>query len=421
MTRERARSVASLLFTALVVSALAAAALTAGLILLDAQRSARAEAERVTQAVAHTLGDSPVVAATLASGDGAAADALQGYATRVMRDARVDFVTVMDAAGIRLTHRDPDEIGRHYLGTIPDSPVPLTEEFTGTLGPSLRTIVPVIQDQETLGWVSVGVTIQSVGAQILPRLLVALAVGALLVGAGILGAVIARRAARRVAGDLPAGAIRDTLASAESMRTLGEALRAQTHEHGNRMHAALGLLEAGRTDDAMGILAASAKQSQALVDQVTARTQGDPTVGALLLGKASQAAERGIVWSASIAPDAPRSVLTPIDAVALVGNLIDNALDAAAAGGPPRWVRIAMSRTADGEFALSVADSGETPGPELRARMFDRGFTTKPAGAEGRGIGLALVRSVVDGAGGTLVLEPQAPTTFRVYLPPEAT
>ena len=42
--------------------------------------------------------------------------------------------------------------------------------------------------------------------------------------------------------------IRDTLASAESMRTLGEALRAQTHEHGNRLHTAVALLELGRTD-----------------------------------------------------------------------------------------------------------------------------------------------------------------------------
>lgn len=436
MARKGGRSVASRLFTWLVVAALLIAALTAGLLLLEAQRATRAEAERVTQAVAETLAHSPAVRAALAAGDrDAATDALQPLAQDVIATARVDFVTIMDTSGIRITHRDPAEIGGTYLGTIPATPRALTEEFTGTLGPSLRTIVPVLvggdaagqvggdaagqAEGDLVGWVAVGVTVQTVGAQLVPRLIVALAVAALVVGAGVLGAVLARRATRRVAGDLPAGQIRDTLATAESMRTLGEALRAQTHEHGNRMHTAVALLELGRTDDAIGILTASAQQSQALVDQVSARTEGDPTVGALLLGKASQAMERGIEWDAEIAPDAPRSLLAPIDAVALAGNLIDNAMDAAASGPGSRWVRIAMARTDEGELSIIVSDSGEGPGPEVRARMFERGFTTKPAGAEGRGVGLALVRAVVDEIGGTITLDAGSPTTFRVILPTE--
>lgn len=420
MATAPSRSMASRLFAWLVVGALMIAALVAGLLLLEAQRATRAEAERVTQAVAQTLADSPVVISALAGDDGDATDALQPYATRVMDAAPVDFVTVMDASGIRVTHRDPGEIGAHYLGTIPGAPAPLTEEFTGTLGPSIRTIAPVTQGGRTLGWVAVGVTVETVGAQLWPRLLVALSIAAAVVVAGIVGGLLARRATRRVTGDVPPGAIRDTLASAESMRTLGEALRAQTHEHGNRMHAAVALLELGRTDDAIDLLTDSARRSQTLVDQVTARTDGEPTVAALLLGKASQAAERGIDWMADIAADAPRSLLTPVDAVALVGNLIDNALDAASAGPEPRWVRIEMSRTAEDELSLVVTDSGAGMDDGVRARMFDRGFSTKPAGAEGRGVGLALVRSVVDEIGGTVTVDASSPTTFRVILPTDA-
>ncbi|AUG30213.1 GHKL domain-containing protein [Microbacterium hominis] len=417
MARSIGRSAASRLFLWLAGAALVLALGTAGLLVLEAQRAARAEAERATQAVAATLAGLPEVRSALAAGDGEAATrTLQPIAREVMSSAGVDFVTVMDTAGIRITHRDPAQIGQHYIGTIPPSPQTITEEFTGTLGPSLRTIVPVEADGRLVGWVSVGVTVRTVTAQVVPRLLVVAAVGLALVGAGLAGAVLARRATRSVAGDLPAGAIRDTLASAESMRTLGEALRAQTHEHGNRMHAAVALIELGRSADAIGILTDSARQSQALVDQVAARTDGDPTVGALLLGKASQAMERGIEWSADIAADAPRSLLRPIDAVALVGNLIDNALDAAAAGPEPRWVRVHMSRTAEDELLLSVADSGEGPDEHTRARMFERGFSTKPAGADGRGVGLALVRAVVDEVGGTISLG-LSPTTFRVVLP----
>lgn len=417
MTRRIGRSAASRIFLWLAGAALVLALATAGLLVLEAQRTARAEAERVTQAVSATLADLEEVSTALAHGDDvAASQALQPMATAVMSDAGVDFVTIMDADGIRVTHRDPAQIGKRYIGTIPNTPTALTEEFSGTLGPSLRTIMPVEADGRLVGWVSVGVTIRTVTAQVVPRLLVVAAVGLVLVGAGLAGAVLARRATRLVAGDLPAGAIRDTLASAESMRTLGEALRAQTHEHGNRMHAAVALIELGRTDDAIGILTDSARQSQALVDQVAARTEGDPTVGALLLGKASQAMERGIDWSTDIAPDAPRSLLSPIDAVALVGNLIDNALDAAASGPAPRWVRVHMSRTAEDELLLTVSDSGDGPDEEVRARMFERGFSTKPAGSDGRGVGLALVRAVIDEIGGTVTVE-ISPTTFRVVLP----
>lgn len=417
MTRRIGRSAASRIFLWLAGAALVLALATAGLLVLEAQRTARAEAERVTQAVSATLADLEEVSTALAHGDDvAASQALQPMATAVMSDAGVDFVTIMDADGIRVTHRDPAQIGKRYIGTIPNTPTALTEEFSGTLGPSLRTIMPVDAGGRLVGWVSVGVTIRTVTAQVVPRLLVVAAVGLVLVGAGLAGAVLARRATRLVAGDLPAGAIRDTLASAESMRTLGEALRAQTHEHGNRMHAAVALIELGRTDDAIGILTDSARQSQALVDQVAARTEGDPTVGALLLGKASQAMERGIDWSTDIAPDAPRSLLSPIDAVALVGNLIDNALDAAASGPAPRWVRVHMSRTAEDELLLTVSDSGDGPDEEVRARMFERGFSTKPTGSDGRGVGLALVRAVIDEIGGTITVE-ISPTTFRVVLP----
>ncbi|MBF4561876.1 GHKL domain-containing protein [Microbacterium sp. VKM Ac-2870] len=419
MTRKFGRSAASRLFLWLAGAALVLALVTAGLLVWEAQRTARAEAERVTQAVAATLAGLPEVSAALTAGDDAAASrALQPLAVEVMSGAEVDFVTVMDADRIRVTHRDPEQIGQHYIGTIPASAQPLTEEFTGTLGPSLRTIVPVISGGQLVGWVSVGVTIRTVTAQVLPRLLVVAGVAIALVGAGLAGAVLARRVTRSVAGDLPAGAIRDTLASAESMRTLGDALRAQTHEHGNRMHAAVALIELGRSDDAVAILTDSARQSQALVDQVTARTEGDPTVGALLLGKASQAMERGVEWSADIAADAPRSLLSPIDAVAVVGNLIDNALDAAASGDEPRWVRVEMARTAEDELLLTVADSGVGPDERTRERMFDRGFSTKPAGVEGRGVGLALVRAVVDEIGGTIAVD-VSPTTFRVVLPTE--
>ncbi len=418
MATRAGRSAASRVFLIVAAAvALLAVAITA-VLLIDGHRTVRVEAERVTRAVAETVADSAQVAELLAAGDRTAASAdLQPQIEAVIDDARVDFVTVMDGAGIRITHRDRDRIGEPYLGTIPSEPAPLTEEFTGTLGPSVRSIVPVEVGGAVVGWVSVGVTVGSITATLGPRILLVVVIAGVLVAAGLIGAVLARRAMRQVTGDLPAGAVRDAVSSYESLRTLGEALRAQTHEHGNRMHTAIALLELGRTAEAIDILAETSRQSQVLVDQVAARREGDPTVGALLLGKASQAKERGIRWRSRIEPNAPRSVLSPVDAVSVVGNLIDNAMDAAAAGDEPRWVELRMTRTDEGELEISVADSGPGIPPELRRQVFEHGFSTKPAGRDGRGVGLALVSAIVEDAGGVVTLT-DAPTTFRVILPP---
>jgi len=418
---RRSRSAASLVFAAVTVAVALLTLAIAGILIVDGQRTARAEAERVTQAVAQTVADTARVAELLAGGDAARASAeLQPQVEEVIVDARVDFVTIMDAAGVRLTHRDRERIGEPYLGSIPAEPRALTEEFTGTLGPSVRTIVPVERGERVVGWVSVGVTIGSITATLGPRVLVVVGIATALLAAGLVGAAVARRATRQVTGDLPAGAVRDAVSSYESLRTLGEALRAQTHEHGNRMHTAIALLELGRTAEAIEILAETSRQSQVLVDEVAARRDGDPTVGALLLGKASQAKERGIRWRSRIEPDAPRSVLSPVDAVSVVGNLIDNALDAAAAGAEPRWVEVRMTRTNEDELEIAVADSGRGVPTGLRHRIFEHGFSTKPAGAEGRGVGLALVSAIVEDAGGVVTVSDD-PTTFRVILPRRTT
>ena len=410
------RSAASRVFAVLVGVVLLAGVLTAVLLALDARRSAQAEAERETRSVSETLAATPEVRAALQAGAGAASAALEPFSLQVTQRTGVDFITIMTAAGVRVTHPDPTQIGKHYIGSIPRRPVALTEEYTGTLGPSIRTIVPVSADGRVVGWVATGVTVQSIGSALLPRLPLAIGIALAVIGVGVTGALVVRRVTRRVTGDLPARDVRDAVSSYESVRTLGEALRAQNHEYDNRMHTAVSLIELGRSEEAVQILTETARQSQALVDQVTAARAGDPTVGALLLGKAAQAAERGVDWEADLEPRTPRTPLNPVDAVSLVGNLIDNALDAAAAGPEPRWVRFRLQPDADDGVLLEVSDSGAGVPARLRERIYESGYSTKPSDTVGRGVGLTLVRDIVEAAGGSIDVT-SAPTTFRVRLP----
>ena len=419
MAATRGASAASRVFLAFLGAVVVITALLAVLLAFQAQATERAEAETITLAVARTIAEMPdVEVAVTAGSDAEATAALQPIAERIMDETPIDFVTIMTTEGIRLTHADPAEIGKPYLGTIGPGLEgrTLTEEAIGTLGPSLRSVVPVMSSGEVVALVSAGITLGSVGTGVLRQLPFVIAIAVALAAVGLAAAWFAGRFTRRIAGDLPASAVRDAVSSYESVRTLGEALRAQTHEHGNRMHTAVALLELGRIDEAIGILTETSRQSQALVDQVAARRDGDPTVGALLLGKAAQARERGVDWIAEIDPAAPRSSLSPVDAVSVVGNLIDNALDAAAAGPEPRWVRVVFAPAPGGALEVSVSDSGAGVAAELGERIFEHGFSTKPAGADGRGVGLALVRAIVEGAGGAVDLTP-APTTFQVILP----
>ena len=191
------------------------------------------------------------------------------------------------------------------------------------------------------------------------------------------------------------------------MTTLSDALRSQAHEFANRLHTIIALIELDRPADAAALASSELALSQALADRLLSAVE-EPVLLALLLGKAAQASERGIAFEIDL-PD--RLEATPVparDLITIVGNLIDNALDAAA-GTPTPTVRVAVEAT-DAALRIAVGDSG--PGPRDGDRVFDLGVTTKEAA--GHGIGLALVRQTVTRLGGGIRV---LGSTFEVTLP----
>lgn len=523
-------SVGARLALVAVATALVTGAVLSIVLAVQLADSGRREAESVTRSVAETLAHEPAIARLVAEGD---SGQLQPIAQDVMADADVSFVTVMTLDGIRLTHRDPAEIGRPYLGsTVPAlAGATFTEVYEGTLGPSVRTIAPIYadggEDGDMVGMVSVGETLDSVQEQLAPRVPLIVGATAGIVGLGLLGALLVRRSARRVAGaltpdelsrmvanyetvlhsireglvvtdgsgrirlyndeaadllglpparsglvsidpsELEVGeALRDALREGrrmveetvvagdrvllvnqeeardltgrrspqrghvmtlrdrselqsllgelESVRSLTETLRSQTHEHGNRLHTVLALLELDRVDDARELLVETAEHRQPLTDRLVGGAS-DAAVAALLLGKLDDAGERGVSLELDVPDDAPALPIPATDAVTILGNLVDNALDAAAAGEEPRWVRVRVRAHGDG-VVLAVSDSGPGFDRDL-ADPFAFGATTKPADAAGgRGVGLALVRDIVAAHRGSVAVA-AAPTTVTVTLP----
>jgi two-component system CitB family sensor kinase len=202
----------------------------------------------------------------------------------------------------------------------------------------------------------------------------------------------------------------------DSVGALTDALRAQQHEFSNRMHTVAGLIELGDRDAAVRYALDVSGQSAGRAEAIRERVEA-PEIAALLMAKATVAAERGVQLELS---DDSRLTATTIDTstmVSVIGNLIDNAIDAAADGAPPARVTVELA-TCDENVTITVSDTGPGVPEELAARIFTDGFTTKaPDGRGHRGIGLALVHRLVSGAGGTITVNCNGPTTFTVMLP----
>ncbi|MER5792340.1 sensor histidine kinase [Streptomyces sp. NPDC001980] len=203
----------------------------------------------------------------------------------------------------------------------------------------------------------------------------------------------------------------------DSTRGLIDALRAQDHEHANRMHTLLGLLELEMFDDAVEFVGEVVGDHRVTAEQVTEKIQ-DPLLAALLVGKATVAAERGVALWVSDRTRLPDRLIDPRGLVTVVGNLVDNALDAVA--GTPH-ARVEVELCAEGRaIVLRVRDTGPGIPAAQRELVFTEGWSTKKPPAHGkRGIGLSLVRRLAERQGGTATVgEPEGGgAQFTVVLP----
>ena len=525
----RGWSIAAKLFALQLVMIVTLAALAVAWIWADARADVERDAAAKSLAVAETLAADPFLETALGTSD--PSSRLQPYALEVMDEAGVDFITIMAPDRIRFTHPDPEQIGQEFLGNIDRALAgdAFTETYTGTLGPSVRAVVPIeADDGNVIALVAAGVTVSNTEVALGGRIATVVGAALAMIGIGAIIAWLLSRYLRRVtwgrgaeemsrmfsyyegvlhsigeglvlqdrsnavvlyndraaellglprrerlgAGDAavpldrldlaPAvaevlgrtGAVVDEIAitpthvlvidrdvivsreagrgarggggrigsvttlrdhtelqeltgELETMTTLSDALRSQAHEFANRLHTIIALIELDRAADAAALASSELALTQALADRLLSAVE-EPVLLALLLGKAAQASERGIRFEIEL-PDRLEATSVPArDLITIVGNLIDNALDAAAVTPAPR-VDVAVEASAD-QLRIAVGDSGS--GPVDDERVFELGVTTKRA--TGHGIGLALVRQTVRRLGGGIRVDG---SEFEVTLP----
>ncbi|MCZ4606398.1 SpoIIE family protein phosphatase [Streptomyces sp. Lzd4kr] len=197
-----ARTVARQVFVlqAAIVVLLVVAAVVA--LVLQVRTDTKREAGNRSLAVAEAFAKAPGIEEALSSPDPSAV--LQPRAEAARKATDVDFIVVMTKDGIRYTHPNPDRIGKHFVGTIAPAVAGgiVRETYTGTLGPSVRAVVPVTDDNgKVIALVAAGVTLDSVGGVVehqLPTLLGSAAGALALATAGT--ALVSRRLLRQTHG-----------------------------------------------------------------------------------------------------------------------------------------------------------------------------------------------------------------------------
>lgn len=501
--------------------------LAASAAVVDARSDATASTGRVVRAVAAATAIDPQVVEALRAEEPVMRpdSAIQAHAEEIRRAVGADFVVVMTPSGLRLSHPTPEQIGRHYIGTT--SPAlrggTVTETYTGTLGPSVRSVVPVVDAGDVVGLVSVGVTVNRIGERIRGEILQIVLYSALALLIAALGTLaISRRLRRqthglgavelarlyeswdavlhsmregllvldldgrlllandearrlldlgpsaegrpvrelglpdaladRIAGGAPAmddihvvgdhtvvvnqqPSVWDgrrigttvTMRDQSDLLALGgqlaslqgfaDSLRARAHESANQLHTVVTLVELGRTEEAVRFATAQLRSTQELTDRLMASIE-EPVLAALLLGKVSEAAERGVELRISEDTVLSESPYDSADLVTLCGNLIDNAVDAAKLTPPPHRVDVTIRPDGD-DVLVRVQDTGPGLDEATLAQALQRGWSTKEHGEYGRGLGLALVDQVVRRHGGSMDVSTDGGTTFEVRLPRE--
>ena len=471
--------------------------------------------------IARVLASAPAVRADVATYDGDVPPAaelesgpLQNIASKVRLATGVLFVVITNDRGIRLSHPNPDELGKP-VSTDPSTALSGGEEVveqTGTLGPSIRAKVPVVALDSTrvIGQISVGMSTSTVYGLLRneqraaamtggPALLAGVVLSGLLarrwrdqtldlqppemtelvrtqeavlhgIGEGVLAVdtegsttfvndeacrlleigsatghpidqigltprvlevvrscdpaptlatvgervlVVSARPVSREGRELGTVlVVRDRTdvelltRQLDAVQLMSTVLRAQRHEFANRLHLLNGLLHTGHTEEASRYLAellGSGPLGSALPGINAIR---DPFLQAFLAAKAAVAREAGATLRIGEGTFAPGWLAHPVDVTTVLGNLLDNAIDAVRTGGNDIKVVDVELLQDNSTLHITVGDSGDGVASEFVDQVFVEGTSTKPQSdiPGGRGIGLALARQIARSLGGDIWL-----------------
>ena len=200
------------------------------------------------------------------------------------------------------------------------------------------------------------------------------------------------------------------------VKEYSEMLRAQTHEYSNKLHTIAGLIQIGHDKEALELIGREAAGYQGLI-AFLAKAVPFPVIAAFIIGKYNHAQELRIRFEID-----PESQLTDVPdelsrekLVTILGNLLDNAFDAAQYGDKEAMVKLSMTDVGN-NLVFEIEDSGEGVPVEQSEQIFERDYSTKQPD---RGQGLYLVKKALADLKGEITLGESelGGALFSVFIP----
>ncbi|WP_040582088.1 sensor histidine kinase [Sedimentibacter sp. B4] len=199
------------------------------------------------------------------------------------------------------------------------------------------------------------------------------------------------------------------------IKKMAWSLRANNHEFMNKLHTISGLIQLEEYDEAIKYISRTAKSRNKITDIITGNIKIS-SISALLLAKYYKAEEMRVkleIDKQSSLTKLPE-LMTEEDLESIIGNLIENSLDAVSVDGTGI---ISMSLyEKEGKLILELRDNGPGIPENIRHRIYEQRFTTKSGQ---RGYGMYIVRKIVERLNGAINLTVSGGTSWYIEIPME--
>jgi two-component system, CitB family, sensor histidine kinase DctS len=195
-------------------------------------------------------------------------------------------------------------------------------------------------------------------------------------------------------------------------------LRASRHEFMNKLHVISGMLQMNRQLDALsyinGIAADQSRAIGPLLEHIH-----NASLAALILGKLSNMREQDITFTLLPNSELPEhsTYLSSAELVVIIGNLLENSIEAInlRTNDGPRNIVLQITEDVHG-LLITISDTGMGIPPDVMPHIYENGFSTKAA--TGRGMGMWLIRTIIDRHHGTFEADSEAGIgfSFTIYV-----
>lgn len=187
------------------------------------------------------------------------------------------------------------------------------------------------------------------------------------------------------------------------VQTYSEMLRSQTHEYSNSLHTIVGMIQIEAYEEVLQYIAEETQEQRKLIRFLTENVP-DRTLSSLIIGKFMHAHEQKVEFRIdreSRMVDIPDTV-DRHSLITVLGNLLQNAIDAALQSEKPHVISLSMSDFGN-DLIFEVEDSGPGVREEVQQSIFEKGISTK--GGSKRGYGLYLAKKSVNALGGEIYFD----------------